>query len=147
MPASLFQNLTNARLRREHGIDKEVDEVADHFTYWTAEQASRIDRFYVPTEWLPRVIWVTARNPPQYSDQQEVVLHLRDLLTKEPPRHQARHTYPIRSDKPERVLYQMLVDMGNMGIRREITTRNWDTDNIECANLHRGSETARKATS
>ena len=88
--------LSDARILREHAEDDETAITIDHFTYWTKENASRIDRFYVPTDWALDVLWLSTTPPPDYSDHQQVELHLR--VEQLDPEHTRRHHAAFHTD-------------------------------------------------
>lgn len=124
--------LIDARLLRDHAEDDDADDTTDHFTYWEGESASRIDRFYVPPTWAEQVLWVTTRAPPQPSDHQELELHLREGRPTQQKPKQNPVIYPIRSNKPEQVITELINEMDDMAIGQAASTATWDADVAEC---------------
>ena len=104
--------LSDARLLRDHADEKDFD-TSHHFTYWNTETASRIDRFYVPHEYAPDVLWVSTAPPPSYSDHEQVVLHLRVKHLGSRLQQRRRVIYPIRSNGPDRVVTAVIKEMKN----------------------------------
>lgn len=114
--------LVDARVIRDHAEDDAENDFDDHFTYWEGAQASRIDRFYVPAHWVDRVQWVSTKTPPQLSDHQEVVLHLRAPKNEQLHPTHRRVTYPIQSSHPDRVIAELVEQMDNMAVGQGAST-------------------------
>ncbi|POM62823.1 DNase I-like protein [Phytophthora palmivora] len=102
-------------------------EPTEFFTYWGPEAASRLDRFYVPQKWTAEVKWVAVEKPQVPSDHQCVRLHLRSDTLPTPSQKRTRAAvYPIKAAQPERVQEELLKEMIEAGVGREVSTQTWD---------------------
>lgn len=113
--------------------DEEYIDPTEFCTYWGAECASRIYRFYVPTDWTNKVHWVEVKEPAAPSDHQCVCLHLRNQRQQ----HQRQLTnrlssYPIRSSRPARVHAEQMAEPIERGVGKGVTSRTWDRTAVEC---------------
>jgi exonuclease III len=129
--------LEDARtLEEEADSDAGTPPPTQFYTCWGPDSASRIDRFYVPQTWTAEVQRVVVTEPDGASDHQRVCFHWRDIGTgKEAGRRHRRLQYPIRSAHPEQTIQELVDELIDEGVVREVTAATWDTalgNSVQC---------------
>ena len=98
-------NLEDAQTLATSGMEDDVPEPVDYYTFWNARSASRIERFYVCKSWTAVVQQVQAKLPVLHSNHQQVTMH---IAVGGPRTDQNRSAikpakYPIQTPTPARV--------------------------------------------
>ncbi|KAE9036079.1 hypothetical protein PR001_g9006 [Phytophthora rubi] len=131
-------------------VDDEEDDPdpIDFYTYWGPNAASRLDRFYVPQTWTGVVQWISVEEPAAPSDHQRVRLHLRNAEKPQSRQRRQRYvSYPIKTAQPGRVHTELLEELIEAEVGKEVSAATWDQTTrtcVECIKKVKKRETQRR---